>query len=88
VADGLIARAGRAAGEEKPAGNGELGAAEPLAEWERELLEGKAAVEATEAADAKAAAEPADLAEPAQPADQTQEPASDEDTAPAVGDQA
>ena len=40
VADGLIARAGRAAGEEKPqAGDGELGSAEPLAEWERELLE-------------------------------------------------
>jgi small subunit ribosomal protein S2 len=41
VADGLIARAGRAAGEEKPQGDGELGAAEPLAEWERELLEGR-----------------------------------------------
>jgi len=42
VADGLIARAGRAAGEEKPQGDGQLGAAEPLAEWERELLEGRA----------------------------------------------
>ena len=41
VADGLIARAGRAAGEEKPQGDGVLGAAEPLAEWERELLEGR-----------------------------------------------
>jgi small subunit ribosomal protein S2 len=45
VADGLIARAGAAAGEEKPAvpgADGQLGAAEPLAEWERELLlEGK-----------------------------------------------
>jgi small subunit ribosomal protein S2 len=41
VADGLIARAGRAAGEEKPQGDGQLGAAEPLAEWERELLEGR-----------------------------------------------
>jgi small subunit ribosomal protein S2 len=41
VADGLIARAGRAAGEEKPQGDGQIGAAEPLAEWERELLEGK-----------------------------------------------
>ena len=41
VADGLIARAGRAAGEEKPQGDGELGTAEPLAEWERELLEGR-----------------------------------------------
>ena len=45
VADGLIARAGAAAGEEKPAApgaDGQLGAAEPLAEWERDLLlEGK-----------------------------------------------
>ncbi len=46
VADGLIARAGAAAGEEKPsvpAADGVLGAAEPLAEWERALLEGRAA---------------------------------------------
>ena len=42
VADGLIARAGRAAGgEEKPTGDGQLGAEEPLAEWERDLLEGR-----------------------------------------------
>jgi small subunit ribosomal protein S2 len=55
VADGLIARAGAAAGEEKPAASGEdgqLGAAEPLAEWERDLLlEGK-----TEAAQANGTA--------------------------------
>jgi small subunit ribosomal protein S2 len=45
VADGLIARAGAAAtGEEKPsaAADGMLGAEEPLAEWERALLEGRA----------------------------------------------
>jgi small subunit ribosomal protein S2 len=45
VADGLIARAGAAAGEEKPAAagaDGVLGVTEPLAEWERELLERKA----------------------------------------------
>ena len=44
VADGLIARAGAAAGDEKPTAEtpeGEIGAAEPLAEWERELLEGR-----------------------------------------------
>ncbi len=41
VADGLIARAGRAAGEEKPTGDAQIGAAEPLAEWERDLLEGR-----------------------------------------------
>jgi small subunit ribosomal protein S2 len=42
VADGLIARAGAARGEEKPPG-GDLAADEPLADWERELLEGQAA---------------------------------------------
>jgi small subunit ribosomal protein S2 len=44
VADGLIARAGAAATDDKPTAQtpeGELGAAEPLAEWERELLEGR-----------------------------------------------
>ncbi|MGH3749577.1 MAG: 30S ribosomal protein S2, partial [Micromonosporaceae bacterium] len=41
VADGLIARAGAAvSGEEKPQ-PGVVGADEPLAEWERELLEDK-----------------------------------------------
>src|SRR5690348_13358251 len=39
VADGLIARAGAASGDEKPSGD-RLGTEEPLAEWERELLEG------------------------------------------------
>jgi small subunit ribosomal protein S2 len=45
VADGLIARAGAASGEEKPAppADGVLGAEEPLAEWERALLEGRSA---------------------------------------------
>ena len=54
VADGLIARAGAAAGEEKPAAaaDGMLGAEEPLAEWERALLEGRA----TDGAEAAAAA--------------------------------
>ncbi len=42
VAEGLIARAGAASVDEKPAGN-QLGTEEPLAEWERELLEGSAA---------------------------------------------
>jgi small subunit ribosomal protein S2 len=47
VAEGLIARSGAKAGTE---GAAEVGAEEPLAEWERELLSGdaeKAAVEAT-----------------------------------------
>jgi small subunit ribosomal protein S2 len=43
VAEGLIARAGAGrGGEEKPAA-GELAADEPLAAWERELLEGQSA---------------------------------------------
>ncbi len=42
VAEGLIARAGAASADEKPAGN-QLGTEEPLAEWERELLQGSAA---------------------------------------------
>ena len=43
VADGLIARAGAADGEAKPApaAAGEIGAEEPLAEWELQVLEGK-----------------------------------------------
>jgi small subunit ribosomal protein S2 len=47
VADGLIARAGAADGEEKPSTvlDSELGSAEPLAEWERELLPGRPADE-------------------------------------------
>ena len=39
VAEGLIARAGAAGGDEKPSGS-VPGAEEPLAEWERELLVG------------------------------------------------
>jgi len=39
VAEGLMARAGASSTDEKPAGN-QLGTEEPLAEWERELLEG------------------------------------------------
>jgi small subunit ribosomal protein S2 len=48
VADGLIARAGAADGEEKPAtADGvELATAEPLAEWERDLVAGRPADEA------------------------------------------
>ena len=43
VADGLVARAGAASGDAKPDNAAEPGAAEPLAEWERELLSGDAA---------------------------------------------
>ena len=82
VADGLIARAGAAVADEKPTGegaDGELGTAEPLAEWERELLEGKAdetaatagangsapAKTAATASDAAAEADAAEVAEAA-----------------------
>ncbi|MGI5491862.1 30S ribosomal protein S2 [Microtetraspora malaysiensis] len=51
VADGLMTRAGAGRGDEKPAG---VAAAEPLAEWERELLAGSAE---TAEAPAEAAAE-------------------------------
>lgn len=50
VADGLIARAGAASGgDDKPAEGGAT-AAEPLAEWERELLESKKAESGAETA--------------------------------------
>ena len=59
VADGLIARAGAADGEAKPSAaptSGELGAEEPLAEWELAVLEGKASDDAAaQAPDAPAA---------------------------------
>ncbi|MFC4114621.1 30S ribosomal protein S2 [Nonomuraea zeae] len=64
VAAGLMARSGAARGDEKPA------AAEPLAEWERELIEQGAAEQgageraADEAAAPEAAAEPETVAEP------------------------
>jgi small subunit ribosomal protein S2 len=58
VADGLMARAGAAAGEEKPE-PGALGADEPLADWEKELLQGGgAAAAAAPAAPAEGDAAP------------------------------
>ncbi|MFC4535889.1 30S ribosomal protein S2 [Sphaerisporangium dianthi] len=81
VADGLMARAGATRGDEKPSP-----AAEPLAEWERELLartdEEAAAPEAAAeapaqedapAAPAAEAAEPAEAAEVTEAADATEE---------------
>jgi small subunit ribosomal protein S2 len=76
VAEGLIARAGAAGGDEKPAG-GVPGAEEPLAEWERELLVGSqspAAAAATldaaaEVAAAEAATPEATAADAVIPAD-------------------
>jgi len=72
VADGLIARAGASAnGEDKPAvsaGAGELGAEEPLAEWERELLEHSSADAAAGTATTPNAAEGAGTPETAEAA--------------------
>jgi small subunit ribosomal protein S2 len=59
VAEGLIARAGRGAGDEKPAA-GELATDEPLAEWEQELLGGPQ--QASTESESDAANEPVDLA--------------------------
>jgi small subunit ribosomal protein S2 len=80
VAEGLIARAAAAAGDEKPE-PGALGTDEPLADWERELLQGEkvldqdtvVAIDLTPAAPAEAApaaeAESAPAAEPPAPAE-------------------
>ncbi|MCX4781336.1 30S ribosomal protein S2 [Streptomyces sp. NBC_01264] len=52
VAEGLIARSGAATGDSKP---GEKAAAEPLAEWERDLLEGEKKADSDESVEAVAA---------------------------------
>jgi small subunit ribosomal protein S2 len=53
VAEGLIARAGASSGDDKPAGA--VAIEEPLAEWERELLEGSRPVATAATADAATA---------------------------------
>ena len=50
VAEGLIARAGASSADEKPAGD-QLATEEPLAEWERELLQGAPSTAQTPAQD-------------------------------------
>jgi small subunit ribosomal protein S2 len=86
VADGLMARAGAANGEDKPAAPGEVGVEEPLAEWERELLEHQAnAAEAAPEATAEAAPEAS--AEAAAP-EATAEAAAPEATAEAAAPEA
>jgi small subunit ribosomal protein S2 len=67
VAEGLVARAGAAAGEEKPE-PGALGADEPLAEWERQLLQGEPAAAAGTPTEAEAAPAAAADAAPAEAA--------------------
>jgi small subunit ribosomal protein S2 len=90
VADGLMARAGAGSnGEEKPASGADgIGAAEPLAEWERDLLAGQetgtgadaAAATPAPRASAETATDPAPAPAPAAPA--ASEPAAT-DPAPA-----
>ena len=95
VADGLIARAGAADGEAKPApASGDIGAEEPLAEWELAVLEGKASDEAAaqnpEAPASEAPASEAPAAEaPAAEAPASEAPAAEAPAAEApAGDQA
>ncbi|QKW34771.1 30S ribosomal protein S2 [Actinomadura sp. NAK00032] len=84
VADGLLARAGAATGgDEKPAERA-AGAAEPLAEWERDLLENKQAeapADAAASAEAAPAAAPAEEAAPAEQAQPEQAPAESAESA-------
>jgi small subunit ribosomal protein S2 len=75
VAEGLIARAGAAAGEEKP--SADLAADEPLPEWERELLEGGKAKSGAKADD-KAEAKTDDKAEAEAKTDDKAEAEADE----------
>ncbi|MGH3498039.1 MAG: 30S ribosomal protein S2, partial [Nocardioidaceae bacterium] len=81
VADGLIARAGLRSGDDTP--GSELGAEEPLAEWERDLLahDDAATPRATTAQAAKA---PASEAAPATPAAEAAPAAPAAEAAPAA----
>ena len=91
VADGLIARAGSADGEEKPAApaDGMLGAEEPLAEWERALLlEGRADEDAGQPGAAGQATAPAAADEAPAPAPAAPDEAPAQAQAPAAADEA
>jgi small subunit ribosomal protein S2 len=86
VAEGLIARAGASAGDEKPAG-GQPGVDEPLAEWERELLEGsapEAAATGPDSTEIESAESPAEAAEDAGHADAEAKAAAEADNAAAA----
>jgi small subunit ribosomal protein S2 len=86
VADGLMARAGIKSGDEAP--GEELGADEPLADWERELLTGDAAAPATTPAETATPAS-AETGEGAADAPAAHAPAGDApaaDAAPAASD--
>jgi small subunit ribosomal protein S2 len=95
VADGLIARAGAAEGDEKPADD-QFTSEEPLPEWERDLLAGSGAAAAPAADTATPAADTAtpaaDIATPAAevatPAAEVATPAEVAETEVAEADQA
>ncbi|MFD5285033.1 30S ribosomal protein S2 [Streptomyces rubrogriseus] len=72
VAEGLIARSGAAGGAK-----GEKAAGEPLAEWERDLLEGEKAEKADDAEAEKPAEAPAAEAAPADEAPADEAPAAE-----------
>ncbi|MGW8598835.1 30S ribosomal protein S2 [Streptomyces sp. NPDC055893] len=87
VAEGLIARSGAATGDSKP---GEKAAGEPLAEWERDLLEGEkkaddaevqTSAETEKVADAEAADAPAEAAADAPAEAAAEAPAADAEQA-------
>ena len=63
VADGLMARGGEADSDDKPSPAGDLGTEEPLAEWERELLERKGADNGARVSQPRAGADAAAAAE-------------------------
>jgi small subunit ribosomal protein S2 len=93
VADGLIARAGAADGEAKPSaapGSGELGAEEPLAEWELAVLEGKgsddAAAQAPDAESPEAQSPEAQSPEAEAQNPEAQSPDAQNSEAPAAGE--
>ena len=90
VADGLIARAGRAAGDETPTGS-ELATDEPLADWEKELLAVGEQASAEGSTDASAESEADAAGENTEVAGQPAEPAADQaeatEAAPAASQQ-
>ena len=63
VADGLIARSGAGSKDAEAGSKGSIGADEPLADWERDLLEGQADKVAVEATGGDAATETTPAAE-------------------------
>ncbi|MEU0085728.1 30S ribosomal protein S2 [Streptomyces sp. NPDC006274] len=74
VAEGLIARSGAATGDSKP---GEKAAGEPLAEWERDLLEGEKKADGDEAATEGESAEAPAAEAPAAEAPAAEAPAAE-----------